>query len=383
MGLFGSRRRQIPLASAPAVPSFALPAMQVDEPMPAAKKPRGLFGSAAPVSLDVADVGVSLPPTKSVQGMPRPSYNGPELSKLAVLGAMFQQLGDNQGQLNDLYDREDKRQRGEYDRVMGDLDTLQQREPLDRLTAGMSQEERDLFAVAPEMALKRMYPEPQKLDPIALARLDLDTRRFQFDQQQAGRMTPAQMAQYNLDRMRLGADLGAKQDAQAEKASKVQRSLEGQYQRQQLVTQDIARARALVDGSTTGFLGNVLRNVGGTPAADLAALVDTIGANIGFKELQDMRDNSPTGGALGQVTERELALLQAVVGSLKQSQSEMQFRQNLDRLEQQYRDSMTRIAQAYQADYGVPMPGSPRQQAPSRSAPAARGADLKAKYGLE
>ena len=34
-----------------------------------------------------------------------------------------------------------------------------------------------------------------------------------------------------------------------------------------------------------------------------------------------MRDASPTGGALGQVSERELGYLQSVLGSLEQSQT--------------------------------------------------------------
>lgn len=45
-----------------------------------------------------------------------------------------------------------------------------------------------------------------------------------------------------------------------------------------------------------------------------------------------MRDSSPTGGALGNVTEKELALLQAVRGSLKQAQTPEQILYNLMRL---------------------------------------------------
>jgi hypothetical protein len=58
-------------------------------------------------------------------------------------------------------------------------------------------------------------------------------------------------------------------------------------------------------------------------------MLDTIGANMGFEQLQAMRAASPTGGALGNVTERELELLQAVQGSLQQSQSREQFQSNL------------------------------------------------------
>lgn len=108
-----------------------------------------------------------------------------------------------------------------------------------------------------------------------------------------------------------------------------------------IVIQDIDRALKLVDEAklpTTGMAGDILSNIGGTAARDVKALTDTIKANAGFAELQTMRDQSPTGGALGQVTERELALLQAVIGNLEQSQSTDQFKDNLRRVKNVYLD---------------------------------------------
>jgi hypothetical protein len=67
--------------------------------------------------------------------------------------------------------------------------------------------------------------------------------------------------------------------------------------------------------------GSLLKDVPGTPAKAVSAMLNTIKANIGFAELNDMRAASPTGGALGQVSERELMFLQSVIGSLDQSQS--------------------------------------------------------------
>lgn len=75
---------------------------------------------------------------------------------------------------------------------------------------------------------------------------------------------------------------------------------------------------------------------GGTSASDVAALLDTIGGNLAFDKLQRMRDSSPTGGALGQVTEKELDLLRSSVASLKQTQSDEQFQRNMDRIIQIY-----------------------------------------------
>mgnify|MGYP005991275997 CR=1 FL=1 len=70
----------------------------------------------------------------------------------------------------------------------------------------------------------------------------------------------------------------------------------------------------------TGF-GAWLKEVPGTQAKGTAGMINTIKANIGFAELNDMRKASPTGGALGQVSERELMFLQSVIGSLDQAQS--------------------------------------------------------------
>jgi len=79
----------------------------------------------------------------------------------------------------------------------------------------------------------------------------------------------------------------------------------------------------------TGLPGQVLENFGGTDARNLRGDLDRIKANIGFDELNKMRRESPTGGALGQVTERELQFLQSVQGSLDQAQSPEQLEKML------------------------------------------------------
>ncbi|MCA3704247.1 MAG: hypothetical protein INF12_14590 [Methylobacterium sp.] len=108
-----------------------------------------------------------------------------------------------------------------------------------------------------------------------------------------------------------------------------------QAQSADIVTGDIGRAIDLMDRAvlpTTGAVGGVLSGVGGTAARDVAGLLDTIKANTAFDKLAEMRKASPTGAALGSVTERELALLSAVRGNLEQSQSDAQLRYNLARL---------------------------------------------------
>jgi hypothetical protein len=119
----------------------------------------------------------------------------------------------------------------------------------------------------------------------------------------------------------------------------------------QVVTEDIDRAINMAGAWTTGFLGAKLEDLQGTPAHDLKMLMQSIKANVGFDKLQQMRDNSPTGGALGQVTELELGLLQSVYGALEQSQTKEQFVYNLQRLKDTKQKFATLRQEAFAMDY--------------------------------
>jgi len=99
---------------------------------------------------------------------------------------------------------------------------------------------------------------------------------------------------------------------------------------------------------TSGFAGKVSVNVPGTPAYNLQAKLDSIASNIAFGELQAMRNASKTGGALGQVSERELALLQSTLGSLDIGQSPSQLKTNLEKI----KASLSRWSAAVQSTGG-------------------------------
>lgn len=90
--------------------------------------------------------------------------------------------------------------------------------------------------------------------------------------------------------------------------------------------------KSKVSDKTTGFTGARLGGIEGTKAFDLRANVKTIQANLGFDQLQKMREASKSGGALGQVSERELDLLTSAVNSLNPDQSREQLEANLDKV---------------------------------------------------
>lgn len=89
----------------------------------------------------------------------------------------------------------------------------------------------------------------------------------------------------------------------------------------------------------TGFGSGAARSVSeATPAGTVAGLVDTVAANTAFGRLQKMREESPTGGALGNVTEKELDLLKATIANIDPGKSDVDFQRSMDIIIDRYLD---------------------------------------------
>jgi hypothetical protein len=144
------------------------------------------------------------------------------------------------------------------------------------------------------------------------------------------------------------AELGVEKGAELPKAKA---KLNATLAKSKNVTDTIDRALLKV-GPTTAGLGSVVAGVPSSEAKDLSADLKTIKANLGFDELQEMRQNSPTGGALGQVAVQEIEFLQSIIASLDQSQSPEQLKQNLLLAKKAKMESDERIRAAFEADYG-------------------------------
>ena len=109
-------------------------------------------------------------------------------------------------------------------------------------------------------------------------------------------------------------------------------------ERANIVNRHVGAVRKMVEDESflspvTGLGGSLMQNVPASAAHDMQQRLATLKALVGFKQLNEMRAQSPTGGALGNVTERELGFLQSVIGSLEQSQSRKQFLENLGLVE--------------------------------------------------
>ena len=189
--------------------------------------------------------------------------------------------------------------------------------------------------------------------------------------QSGGGMTAGQASQKFLERRYGKAPEGErwKSDGSLEiipggkaeaKENKEKLLVEGVKKQVGTVVGKVDEALPQVSNWTAG-LGSLLEKIPGTPARDLAGSVDTIKANIGFKELADMRAASPTGGALGQVAVKELEFLQAAIAALDTGQSPAVLRRNLNQVKTHYQNWAKIMDQHYKTNGGAT--NSPTQPA--------------------
>jgi len=95
----------------------------------------------------------------------------------------------------------------------------------------------------------------------------------------------------------------------------------------EIVRDEVAIALDLIEVGAGGVMSSTLREMfpnltAGTATAALESRINTIRSNIGFNELSDMRQNSPTGGAVGSLSTSEFDNLAALLGELKVARPE-------------------------------------------------------------
>ena len=132
------------------------------------------------------------------------------------------------------------------------------------------------------------------------------------------------------------------------------------------ILQSVDELMVKVNGWTTGF-GSLLSRIPATEARNFEAELNTLKANIAFGELVAMREASKTGGALGQVSDKEGQLLQSALGALDTGQEPANIKAQLQKIH----DSLERWYRAK----GLSLPEYPRtpQEGDERPIPGIRG----------
>lgn len=163
----------------------------------------------------------------------------------------------------------------------------------------------------------------------------------------------------------------------AERATRNRRDVSEARQEIQNV---IAAARRAEQASREGWFMTGVGSewIGGNlPAGrDLRGDLDVIASNTAFDRLQRMRSESPTGGALGSITERELQLLQNTVAALDPGQSDAAFQRNMRTIIARYQGILDRLPsdEAERPEPATP-PAQPREPEAGPSAPLEPGPD--------
>lgn len=187
-----------------------------------------------------------------------------------------------------------------------------------------------------------------------------------FKQQMAAMTAAARSSMTSVQRELAEQRLSDLRSKQTDKEEKKEASKQFAVNHANKVIDDVTAAKSLVSGTTTGLVGAGSSFVPGTDAYNLKQRLLTIKANLGFDRLQQMRDASPTGGALGQVAVQELQALQATVGSLELGQTRQELQQNLDKIELHYNNWLNTVG------------GTPTKP-PAPATPAASGWSIKPK----
>lgn len=145
--------------------------------------------------------------------------------------------------------------------------------------------------------------------------------RYQFDKDETGRITnyrlvPIEGSQAEVERKEI-------EQKEAKKAGTKTTMTD-------TILNEAQKARDLTSNWSTGFGSFLLQGLPRTDARQLVGHVEALKAQATIETLNAMRQESPTGGALGNVTERENTMLAAKAGLLDPMSEPDVFKAQLD-----------------------------------------------------
>ena len=169
-----------------------------------------------------------------------------------------------------------------------------------------------------ETSLMANLPEPEK------------GKMYKFDRDENG----------EISNIRLVNISGSEADIEEkERQTQMRKAAQQESTGQNVVSTNVRKALRMIEENTgivpvTGVYGALAAQyIPNQEARDLRRTLDTLKASTAFQRLQQMRDASKTGGALGNVSNVELDLLMSAYGSLSQDLSEKELVANLKEID--------------------------------------------------
>ena len=168
----------------------------------------------------------------------------------------------------------------------------------------------------------------------------------------ATRMEPTEQA--NIAGAKKGAELSVKETRELRFDKPTIKSALRDFSKDvNSVQRTINGAIVLVNNhpNAVALIGAITKAVPGTKANELSIMLKKIFANVAFGRLQNMRANSPTGGALGNVSNIELDLLKSSAEAISQTTQPEFFIEQLVQLHQFYTDNLNSRLRKYKEIY--------------------------------
>lgn len=150
-----------------------------------------------------------------------------------------------------------------------------------------------------------------------------------------------------------------------EKLPKARAALRAYEAQTRTYLDNIDKAIKLTSWKTAGF-GALAKGINSTESRALAGLLESISSRGGFSELAEMRQNSPTGGALGNVSDNENKRLDSANINLDQGVDPDVLKERLMSLKEIRKDSIARLQEAFDTDFtlakegGLPSASQPK-----------------------
>jgi len=189
----------------------------------------------------------------------------------------------------------------------------------------------------------RLYAD-QARARLEARRVDLETQRLELDRLKA---SP------EYQEIKLDSKAMAKREQAYPKASAAFRTANNDIDG---LVRDLEKLKTMpglkdITGGIEGRLPSVSRE-----ATAAQALLDKILAKGQFRSLQTLRDASPTGGAVGNVSDKEGQALRDSFGALSQTQQDEDFADQIDMVIADLKFAKTNISTAFEDEYAYRMP---------------------------
>jgi hypothetical protein len=145
---------------------------------------------------------------------------------------------------------------------------------------------------------------------------------------------------------------------QADTKAKEKSVVEGRARSLKVIGGVIDESIATIDNDewwdpATGMLAPLTSMLEGSSRAQLEESLNPVKALVAFDALQTMRDNSPTGGALSNVSDLDLRLLTSTLGSLEPRQGRAKLKARLAEIKAILTDDSQQALNKWRAKYGV------------------------------